>query len=131
MNVLTNSRRLLVQVSTTVEKVIERLKAIEALSSFFSPVESCITQFHIQITNWCIKNRILVNLRTAMNTKFIAEFLVATYNRGNMFLGGFMKSKMPMNVYSMLGSKHCGVDYSSGRVLVKSCSSNFLQKRAQ
>ena len=87
-----------IQFPTTAEETIERFKAMRALASFFFPIESYITQFYIQITNWCMKNRGTIDLRVAMDTKFIAKFLVATDSRVNMFLGECMKAETPMEV---------------------------------
>ena len=87
-----------VQFPTTAEETIERFKAMRALASFFFPMESYITQFYIQMANWCMKNRGIIDLRVAMDTKFIAKFLVATDNRVNSFLGECMRSEMPMDV---------------------------------
>ena len=68
------------------------------LSSFFFPVESYITQFYIKLTNWNMRYRRIVDLRVAMDTKFIAKFLVATDNRVNMFLEECMKAEDPMDI---------------------------------
>jgi hypothetical protein len=87
-----------VQFPVTAEEIIERFKAMRALASFFFPMESYITQFYIQIANWCMKNRGIIDLRVAMDKKFIAKFLVATDNRVNMFLGECMRAEMPMDV---------------------------------
>ena len=87
-----------VQFPTTAEDLIERFKAMRELASFFFPVESYITQFYIQIANWCTKYRGIVDLRVAMDTKFIAKFLVATDNRVNMNLGECMKVEVPMEI---------------------------------
>ena len=87
-----------VQFPTTAEETIERFKAMRALAFFFFPIESYITQFYIQIANWCMKNRSVLDLRVAMDTKFIAKFLVATDNRVNSFLMECMKVETPREV---------------------------------
>ena len=79
---------------STAEDLIERFKAMRELAPFFFTVESYLVQFYIKITNW---NRI-VDLRVAMDTKFIAKFLVATDNRVNMYLEECMKAEDPMDI---------------------------------
>ncbi len=75
-----------VQFPSTAEDLIERFKAMRELACFFFPVESFISQFYIRITNWNMRCRRIIDLRVAMDPKFIAKFLVATDNRVNMFL---------------------------------------------
>ncbi len=87
-----------IQFPTTSEDMIERFKAMRELSSFFFPVESFITQFYIKLANWNIRYRRIVDLRVAMDTKFIAKFLVATDNRVNMFLEECMKAEDPLDI---------------------------------
>ena len=87
-----------IQYPTTAEDLIERFKAMRELSSFFFPVAAYITQFYIQITNWCMRYRGIVDLRVATDSKFIAKFLVATDNRINMHLGECMNAEVPMEV---------------------------------
>ena len=87
-----------VQFPTTAEDVIERLKAMRELSAFFFPVESYITQFYIRLVNWSMRYRRIIDLRVALDTKFIAKFLVATDSRINMFLEECMKAEEPMDI---------------------------------
>ena len=87
-----------IQFPTTSEDLIERFKAMRELSSFFFPVESYISQFYIQLANWNLRYRRIIDLRVAMDAKFIAKFLVATDNRVNMFLEECMKAEDPMDI---------------------------------
>ena len=87
-----------IQFPTTSEDLIERFKAMRELSSFFFPVESYITQFYIQLANWNLRYRRIIDLRVAMDSKFIAKFLVATDNRVNMFLEECMKAEDPTEI---------------------------------
>ena len=83
---------------STAEDLIERFKAMRELAAFFFPVESYLVQFYIKITNWNMRYRRIVDLRVAMDTKFIAKFLVATDNRVNMYLEECMKAEDPMDI---------------------------------
>ena len=87
-----------VQFPTTAEDLIERFKAMRELASFFFPIESYLAQFYIQLTNWNMRYRRIVDLRVAMDSKFIAKFLVATDNRVNMYFEECMKAEDPMDI---------------------------------
>ena len=87
-----------IQFPSTAEDLIERFKAMRELASFFFPVESYIVQFYIKLANWNLRYRRIVDLRVAMDPKFIAKFLVATDNRINMYLEECMKAEDPMDI---------------------------------
>ena len=87
-----------VQYPTTAEDLIERFKAMRELASFFFPAESYLAQFYIRITNWNMRYRKILDLRVAMDAKFIAKFLVATDNRVNMYFEECMRAEVPSDV---------------------------------
>ena len=89
-----------IQFPTAAEDLIERFKAMRELAAFFFPVESYIAQFYIKLANWNMRYRRIIDLRVAMDTKFIAKFLVATDSRVNMYLEECMKAEEPMEVSS-------------------------------
>ena len=87
-----------IQFPTLSEDLIERFKAMRELAVFFFPVESYIAQFYIKLANWCMKYRRIINLRVAMDTKFIAKFLIATDSRVNLYLEECMKAEDPLDI---------------------------------
>ena len=87
-----------VQFPTTSEDVIERLKAMKELSTLFFQTESFIAQFYINLVNWATKCRRILDLRIAIDPKFIARFLVATDSRVNLYLDSCMSAECPLTV---------------------------------
>jgi hypothetical protein len=87
-----------IQFPTTSEDLIERFKAMQEFGTLFFKMESFIAQFYISLVNWSIKSRRILDLRIAMDPKFIAKFLVATDSRVNLYLETCMSSESPMDV---------------------------------
>jgi hypothetical protein len=87
-----------VQFPTTSEDLIERFKAMQELGMLFFKIESFIAQFYISLVSWSMKSRRILDLRIAMDTKFLAKLVVATDSRVNLYLESCMKSESPMEV---------------------------------
>ena len=87
-----------IQFPTVAEDLIERFKAMRELALFFFPAESYIAQFYIKLANWNMRYRRIIDLRVAMDAKFIAKFLVATDSRVNMYLEECMKAEDPTDI---------------------------------
>ena len=77
---------------------MERFKSQHQLYILSFAVKSYIDQLYITMVNWNIKFRITVDLRVAMDPKFIANFFVATDSRVNLYLECCMESESPMKV---------------------------------
>ena len=87
-----------IQFPTNSEEVIERFKAMREFGTLFFQMESFITQFYICLVNWSIKSRRILDLRIAMDPKFIAKFIVATDSRVNLYLESCMSAESPVEV---------------------------------
>ena len=83
-----------VQLPSTSEDLIYRFKAQQELDILFFILEYYIDQFYITLVNWNIKFRRIVDLRVAMDPKFIAKILVATDSRVNMYLEFCIESNL-------------------------------------
>ena len=87
-----------IQFPTSSEEVIERFKAMQEFGILFFKIESYIAQFYITLVNWSIKARRILDLRIAMDPKFIAKFIVSTDSRVNLYLDSCMSAESPMDV---------------------------------
>ena len=87
-----------IQFPVSSEELIERFKAMRELGTLFFETESFIAQFYISLVSWSTKSRRILDLRIAMDTKFIARFLVATDARVNLYLESCMRAESPMEI---------------------------------
>ena len=75
-----------VQFPSTSEDLIKRFKAQLWLAILFFTVEYFIDQLYINLVNWNLKFRRIIDLRVVMDPKVIATYLVATDSRVNLYL---------------------------------------------
>jgi hypothetical protein len=66
---------------SNIESAIERIQAIQALSSYFFGTRSFINQGLVKLVNSCLDNKQLLRTKLYMDSQFIAKFIYAIDDR--------------------------------------------------